>query len=119
VLPVILVADVLKEGPSPCAIAARRGALLAALNMGDQVMQRLCTCADDKAGDQQVGPEWRCPGAVGPDSLHERDIQLGAKEESKTRRHTPGDDRGQSSAHFNRELALYGDFFRVIRPRAR
>ena len=59
VLPVILVADVLKEGPSPCAVAARRGALLAALNMGDQVMQRLCTRSDDKAGDQQVSPEWR------------------------------------------------------------
>lgn len=47
------------SGPSPCAVAARRGALLAALNMGDQVMQRLCTCANDKAGDQQVSPEWR------------------------------------------------------------
>jgi len=50
--------------------------------------------------------------------LHERDIQLGAQEEGKTRRHTPGDDRRQPSAHFHRELALYGNFFRVIRPRA-
>lgn len=59
VLPVVLAADVLKEGPSPCAVAARRGDLLAALDMGDQVMQRLCTCTNDKAGDQQVSPEWR------------------------------------------------------------
>jgi hypothetical protein len=48
--PVIAVAGVLEEGPSRCAVAAQRGALLAALNTGDQVMQRLCTCADDKAG---------------------------------------------------------------------
>ena len=53
-------------------------ALLAALDVGEQVMQRFCACADDKAGDQQVGPERGCPGAAGADGLHERDVQLGA-----------------------------------------
>jgi hypothetical protein len=54
--------------------SARRGAVLAALNVGDEVMQRFGACADDKAGDQQVGPERRCPRAAGADGMHERDI---------------------------------------------
>ena len=32
--------------------SARRGAVVSAINVGDEVMQRFGACADDKAGDQ-------------------------------------------------------------------
>ena len=42
--------------------------MLALLNIGDEVVQWLGAGANDKAGDQQVGPKRRLSTAVGADA---------------------------------------------------
>src|SRR5262249_2302427 len=74
-------------------------------NIRDEVMQWLGAGTDDQAGDQQIGPKRRLPGAVGAAGLQERDVQLGAQGEGQTRCYSPPDDRREPPAPFYPELA--------------
>src|SRR5215831_11592834 len=91
-------------------------AVLTALNGGDQVVQRLGAGANDKAGDQQIGPKRRLPGTVGAHGLHERDVQLGAQEAGQAGRHAPGDHGREPLAHL---LVLLGRALVLVRAELR